>query len=101
MEDEEYRYMIWNNVHKEYQFPRICETTEKGANTILFQLIGNDARKHRFEIVKVQKDDAKEIVRDLKLKYKTRKVQQLLPKIEFNELYEIVEENERIEKLGE
>ena len=38
----EYRYMIWNNLQKEYQFPSICETTEKGANTLLFKKIGND-----------------------------------------------------------
>lgn len=25
----EYRYMIWNDFKKEFQFPRICETTEK------------------------------------------------------------------------
>lgn len=100
MEDEEYRYMIWNNVHKEYQFPRICETTEKGANTILFKLIGNDARKYRFEIVKVEKEKAKEIVRKLKLKYKTEKIQRLLPKISFDELYKLVEENERLEKVN-
>lgn len=50
----EYRYMIWNSLKKEYQFPRICETTEKGANTLLFKLIKNDAYKWRFEIVKVE-----------------------------------------------
>ena len=46
----EYRYMIWNDVKKEFQFPKICETTEKGANTCLFNYIGNDARKYRFKI---------------------------------------------------
>lgn len=48
----ECRYMIWNDVKKEFQFPKICETTEKGANTLLFKFIGNDARKYRFEIKK-------------------------------------------------
>lgn len=99
--EKEYRYMIWNSVHKEYQFPRICETTEKGANTILFKLIGNDARKYRFEIVKVEKEKAKEIVRQLKLKYKTEKVKRLLPKISFARLYELVKENELLEKVGD
>ena len=101
MSEKEYRYMIWNKVHKMYQFPRICETTEKGAKTILFKLIGNDARKYRFEIVKVEKEEAKEIVRKLKLSYKTRNIQQLLPKISFDRLYKLVEENELLEKGGE
>ena len=26
--DTMYRYMIWNDVKKEYQFPSICETRE-------------------------------------------------------------------------
>ena len=55
----EYRYMIWNDFQKEYQFPSICETTEKGANTLLFKKIGNDERKWRFEIKKVKKEKAK------------------------------------------
>ena len=54
----EYRYMIWNDFKKEFQFPRICETTEKGANTCLFNCIGNDARKYRFQIKKVEKEEA-------------------------------------------
>ena len=54
----EYRYMIWNDMKKEYQFPRICETTEKGVNTLLFKLIRNDAGKYRFKIVKVEKEQA-------------------------------------------
>ena len=37
--DTMYRYMIWNDVKKEYQFPSICETTEKGAYTCLFNKI--------------------------------------------------------------
>ena len=50
---EDYRYMVWNDLKKEYQFSNICETTEKGANTLLFKTIGNDARKWRFIIVKL------------------------------------------------
>ncbi len=30
MKKKEYRYMIWNAVKAEFQFPSICETTEKG-----------------------------------------------------------------------
>ena len=32
----EYRYMIWNDLKKEYQFPRICETTEKGCKYVVY-----------------------------------------------------------------
>ena len=94
----EYRYMIWNDVQKEYQFPSICETTEKGANTLLFKKIGNDARKWRFEIRKIEKEQAKEIVKELKRKYKTKRIQSELPNIPYQELYKLVLLNERKEK---
>ena len=90
----EYRYMIWNDFQKEYQFPSICETTEKGANTLLFKKIGNDARKWRFEIKKVKKEKAKEIVKDLKRKYKVQRLHRELPNISFTELYNLVLKNE-------
>ena len=90
----EYRYMIWNDVQKEFQFPSICETTEKGANTLLFKKIGNDARKWRFEVVKVKKEEAKEIVKELKRKAKIRRLQSELPNIRFDELYDLVIRNE-------
>ena len=35
----EYRYMIWNDFKKEFQFPKICETTEKGATSCLFNFM--------------------------------------------------------------
>ncbi len=90
----EYRYIIWNSLKKEYQFPRICETTEKGANTMLFKLIGNDAYRWRFEIVKVEKEKAKQIVKELKLKYKAERTRKELPNIEFTEIFELVKRNE-------
>ena len=91
----EYRYMIWNDIQKEFQFPSICETTEKGANTLLFKKIGNDARKWRFEVVKVKKEEAKEIVKELKRKAKIRRLQSELPNIRFDELYDLVIRNEK------
>lgn len=91
----EYRYMIWNNLKKEYQFPKICETTEKGANTMLFKIIGNDAYKLRFEIVKVEKEKAKTIVKELKLKYKAERIHRELPNIPFREILELVKKNTR------
>lgn len=94
--DTEYRYMIWNDVRKEYQFPRICETTEKGANTCLFNTIGNDARKYRFKIVKVEKEKAKLIVKELKQKYKAERIQRELPNIEFAEILKLVKKNAEI-----
>ena len=90
----EYRYMIWNDMKKEYQFPRICETTEKGANTLLFKLIGNDARKDRFKIVKVEKEQAKIIVKELKQKYKAERIHREIPNIDFFEILELVKRND-------
>lgn len=90
----EYRYMIWNDMKKEYQFPRICETTEKGANTLLFKLIGNDARKDRFKIVKVEKEQAKIIVKELKQKYKAERIHREIPNINYEEILELVKRNE-------
>lgn len=79
---------------KEYQFPRICETTEKGANTLLFKLIGNDARKDRFKIVKVEKEKAKTIVKELKQKYKAERIHREIPNINYEEILELVKRNE-------
>ena len=90
----EYRYMIWNDMKKEYQFPRICETTEKGANTLLFKLIGNDARKDRFKVVKVEKEKAKTIVKELKQKYKVERIHRELPNINSEEILELVKRND-------
>ena len=88
------RYMIWNDLKKEYQFPRICETTEKGANTLLFKLIGNDARKDRFKIVKIEKEQAKIIVKELKQKYKAERIHKEIPNIEFKEILDLVRKND-------
>lgn len=90
----EYRYMIWNDMKKEYQFPRICETTEKGAITLLFKLIGNDARKHRFKIVNVEKEEAKTIVKELKQKYKAERIHREIPNIDFEEILKLVQKND-------
>lgn len=90
----EHRYMIWNDIKKEYQFPRICETTEKGANTLLFKLIGNDARKYRFKIVKVEKEKAKTIVKELKQKYKAERIHREMPNIDIKEILELVKRND-------
>ena len=94
MSEAEYRYMIWNDLKKEYQFPRICETTEKGANTLLFKLIGNDARKYRFKVVKVEKEKAKFIVKNLKQKYKAERIHREIPNIALEDILELVKRNE-------
>ncbi len=90
----EYRCLIWNDMKKEYQFPRICEITEKGANTLLFKLIKNDARKYRFKIVKVEKEQAKTIVKELKQKYKAERIHREIPNIDFKEILELVRRND-------
>ena len=90
----EYRYMTWNDFKKEFQFPRICETTEKGANTCLFNCIGNDARKYRFQIKKVEKEEAKKIVKKLKQKYKAERIHAIIPNIDIKIILELVKEND-------
>ena len=90
----EYRYMIWNDVKKCFQFPSICETTEKGANTILFKKIGNNARKYRFKIVKIEKEEAKTMVKELKQKYKAERIHKELYNIPFTEILDLVKKNE-------
>ena len=91
----EYRYMIYNDVKKEYQFPRICETTEKGANTCLFNCISNDARKDRFKIKKVEKEEAKRIVKELKQKYKADRIHTIIPNIDLKIILELVQKNDQ------
>lgn len=90
----EYRYMIWNNLQKEFQFPSICETTENGANTLLFKKIGNDARKWRFEVKKLPKEEALNIKKELKRKYKVKRLHSELPNIDYRILYDLVIKNE-------
>lgn len=90
MED---RYMIYNNVQKCFQFPSICETTEKGANTLLFKFIGNDARKYRFEIKKVEKEEAYKIRQTLKDRNKAKRIKQELENIPFEEILNLVIRN--------
>ena len=90
----EYRYMIWNDLQKKYQFPSICEITEKGANTLLFKKIGDDARKWRFEVKKLPKEEALAIRTELKRKYKVQKLHRELPNIDYKILYNLVIKNE-------
>lgn len=45
-------YGIWNNIKKEFQFG-IQEPTKQKAQRKLFNKIGNDAYKWRFEIRKI------------------------------------------------
>ena len=89
----EYRYMIYNNVQKCFQFPSICETTEKGANTLLFKFIGNDARKYRFEIKRVEKEEAYKIKQTLKDRNKAKRIKQELENIPFEEILNLVIRN--------
>lgn len=94
----EYRYMIWNDLQKEFQFPSICTPTEKEANALLFREIGKSAFKWRFEVKKVEKEKALNIKKELKRKYKTKRIQSELPNIPYQELYKLVLLNERKNK---
>lgn len=51
-----YRYVIWNTMRNERQFPSICELTESGAYTKLFQKIGWDSAKYRFVVKRIKVD---------------------------------------------
>jgi uncharacterized phage infection (PIP) family protein YhgE len=51
-----YRYVIWNTKRNERQFPSICELTESGAYTKLFQKIGWDSAKYRFVVKRIKVD---------------------------------------------
>lgn len=46
------RYGVWNNIKKEWQFG-ICARSKKQATRQLFDKIGKDAYKWRFEIKKL------------------------------------------------
>ena len=48
------KWGIWNQVKREFQF-RISEDTPMLAEARLFQKIGEDARKYRFEIRQLPK----------------------------------------------
>ena len=48
------KYGIWNSQKKEFQF-EICEDTPMLAEARLFQKIGNDARKWKFEVKELPK----------------------------------------------
>ena len=82
--------MIYNTLKKEFQFPSICETTEKGANTILFKKIGYDSKKWRFEIRKVEKNEAYKMRQEMKDNLKARNIHSQLPNIPYAEIYDLV-----------
>lgn len=43
-------YKVYNTVKRQFQFPNIAEPTISGASKKLYNLIGKDAYKWRFEI---------------------------------------------------
>lgn len=47
------QYGVYNTVRKEFQFG-ICEPSKRKARQKLFDKIGNDARKWRFEIREIK-----------------------------------------------
>lgn len=97
MNNFDYRYMVYNTVKKEYQFARICEKTAKAATNMLFRLIGNNAKKWRFEIKKVKTSDAEKIVKAINLKKKIEKINKLLPNLSTLEVEELINEDTRRE----
>jgi cell division septum initiation protein DivIVA len=51
-----YRYVVWNTKQNKRQFQSICEMTENGAYIKLFQKIGWDSAKYRFEVRRIKVD---------------------------------------------
>ena len=95
MSNFDYRYMVYNTRKKEFQFMRICETTKQGAEKFLYSLIGNDAKKWRFQVRKVTKQEAEKIKAKNNNNYKIDKLKELLPEITENEIEEIIKENNK------
>lgn len=94
MEKEiEYRYMVYNTMKKCFQFPSICVTTEKGANTLLFKKIGYDSYKWRFEIRKVEKEKAYKIRQELKDEIQAERIHSELSNIPYEEIKVLVLRN--------
>lgn len=54
------KYGVWNTVRKKFQFG-ICEDTPMLADARLFQRIGDNARKYRFEIRRLPKGEDNEV----------------------------------------
>lgn len=57
--------------------------------------IGNDARKYRFQIEKVEKEEAKRIVKNLKQKYKVERIHTIIPNIDLKIILELVQKNDQ------
>ena len=83
-------YLIYNTFKHEYQFPSIFSNTRKGAETMLYNAIGNDAKKHRFEIRELEKDKAFKIREHMINKSIARKLKTFLPSATKEELLNLV-----------
>ena len=95
MNNFDYRYMIYNTRAKEFQFMRICETTEKKAQKMLRNLIGKDSLKWRFEIKKVKKDEAEKIKKATKLKKEIESIKSHLTNFSTLEIENLINENKK------
>lgn len=95
MNNFDYRYMVYNTRKNEFQFMRVCETTRQGAEKIFHSLIGNDAKKWRFQIRKVTKEEAEKIKAKSNKNNKINTLRELLPEMTKNEIEEIMKENDR------
>lgn len=91
----DYRYMVYNTSKRQFQFPKICETTKQGAEKLFYNFIGKDSLKSRFEIRKVTKQQADRIKAATKLENKKQKLQMLLPELNLYEIEGLIKENER------
>jgi len=73
--------MIYNTYRKEYQFYRIYSDTEKGAYTMLKNIIGNDSRKGRFAAIELPKEEANKIRYEIYVSNISEDLIRILPKL--------------------
>lgn len=99
----EYRYMIWNDVQKEFQFPRICETTEKGVTTIpdnlcLFIVNLIKSLQKENEELKADNYELNNRITDLLENIPIQKVKDLIDRIDYDikKTKEIISNNSNI-----
>lgn len=88
---EEQYYMIYNTKAKQYQFPSIFCKTEKETRQRLLKLLGNDARKYRFETRKVSYSEGRRMQEEIRKREKVKRIIADLPKLQEHQAYMLLE----------
>ena len=87
------RYMIYNKLKKKFQFPKICNQTEKGAIKELFNIIGNDVYKNRFIVKRITRDESIIIKEKLTFEYRVERLSSIIPNIPIEEIKDLIRRN--------